>query len=911
MGTMTTTVLRTKLHPPVMPADLVPRPAVDERLDRGLRERVSLVSAGAGYGKSTTVAHWLASRAEPAAWVSLDEVDSDLRVFLEYVVAAVRTAYPEACPETNSLVQAATLPPTAVLAESLVNELDALDEPLILVLDDYHHITVPAVHELVAEVLRHPPLLFHLVLVTRRDPPLPLVRWRAQGWVTDVRLADLQFTVAEAKAFLERAVAVSPSPAALAAVHDVMEGWPVGLRLLALVLRHQAEPEAYLAGLRGGIQETRDYLLQEVLGRLSAREREWVLKTAILDRFCAPLCDAVCGAGAAAGAPFDGVAFLAWLERDGLFVIPLDPELGWSRYHHLFQQVLRAELERREGRETVAALHVRAAEWFEAEGLIDEAIRHALAAEDVERAAQLVERHIDAALDADRWYDLERWLARLPGPVTRDRAVLLLGQAWVLWFRQRLEPLVPILDRSEQLLRDDPDQGAHRGDLAFFRGVLCLFQGDGPRSQEYLEEALERIPRSHGMRRGEVGVLLGVAVQVTSGKELALNGLGDLLDADPPPISRTRAALLVTMVYVHLLSGDVGEAASWNRRFADAGREHDLTVVAAWSEYLSGLMHVYEGQVDAAIRHLQRAVEHRFIYETRAAIDGLVALMLANQASGRSEEARTVLAMLQGFVAFLGDPGSAVLADAAEARLGLLRGESESARTWLERGTPPPFELMLFWLEVPCVTWCRALIAEGSAASLRDAEGRLREYAAVNETQHNTCQLIGIQSLLALACERQGKTDDALGALERAVTLARAGGVVFPFVELGAPMAGLLRQLGQRGVVVDDVARLLAAFDPAVPVAVGSAPGARPIIRARSGEQAVVASLTNREVEVLELLVERLYNKEIADRLHISQETVKAHLKSVYAKLGVSSRRQAALRAGELAIVGANQGGTA
>lgn len=377
-------ILQAKLRRPPLPADLVPRTRLSHRLDAGLALPLTLVSAPAGYGKSTSISSWLERADVDGAWLSLDEGDSDLRQFVVYLAVALRRVFPRACEETLKLVAGVGLPPVADVAAALSNDLDRLDRQVVVVLDDYHHVeTASPVNELLNRVLTRPPVPLHLVLITRRDPPIPLHLLRLRGQVHEVRMPDLRFDAAESRLLLESSVGFALSDQALACVEQELEGWVGGLRLLALALPTDQDPSPVLERMGGKIRHAHEYLVQEVVARQTPGMREWLLKSAILDRFCGPLCAAVCGpANGDPTAPRDGDAFVRALSDENVFVVPLGLDGEWFRYHPLFQGLLVAELKRVCQPDQVVALHVRARQWFDSQGLPEDAARHAAATGD-------------------------------------------------------------------------------------------------------------------------------------------------------------------------------------------------------------------------------------------------------------------------------------------------------------------------------------------------------------------------------------------------------------------------------------------------------------------------------------------------------------------------------------------------
>ena len=377
--TNTGPILRTKLHRPPAPRDYVHRPRLLEYLDQQRKQPLTLVSAPAGYGKSTLMSCWLGSCDSPSAWLSLDENDNDLRQFLSYFIAAVETIFPNAVSATMTLVDAPTLPPLSTLVGSLANELDAIEPDFILVLDDIHYLVEKSIHHFLNDLLRHPPRPMHLVLIGRRDPMLNIATLRARSQLAEVRLQDLRFTAAETATYLQQIMKKQIDEDLAAAWSKKTEGWVTGLRLAALSIQHRGDFKTIPPELQGGTQYVMEYLFSEVLSHQPPGIRNYLLKSSILDRFCAPLCDAIFSADAEPGNAQNGARqFIAWLKKENLFLINLDAEDQWFRYHHLFKDLLKRQLRRHYSAGDIKILHAKASEWFEFEGLITESIKHAL-----------------------------------------------------------------------------------------------------------------------------------------------------------------------------------------------------------------------------------------------------------------------------------------------------------------------------------------------------------------------------------------------------------------------------------------------------------------------------------------------------------------------------------------------------
>jgi LuxR family transcriptional regulator, maltose regulon positive regulatory protein len=897
-------IVKTKLYQPPCPEEHVHRAHSTDKLDRNRSRPLILVSAPAGYGKTTLVTCWLESCERLSAWLSVDENDSDLRQFMSYFVAALQTLFPEKISDTAALVWAPRLPPIPILADTLLNELDRIEQDFIMVLDDVHNIREKSVYDFLDYLLRHPPRSMQLVMVGRRDPAIPIATLRANSLMTEVRMRDLQFNADEAAEFLQKAIGRHIEKSTAEAVMEKAEGWVTGLRLAALAMRGQDGNDRKMLELKGTTHYVMDYLVGEVLDNQPPGIRHCLLSTSILNRFSAPLCEVLFQTDkTSATRGIDGEEFINWLQSENIFVVSLDTENRWFRYHHLFQDLLQSQLKRRLRFEEISTLHSLASEWFEGRGLIDEALEFGLAAGDVEQAAKLVERHRQFALDHNQWFSLEKWLTLLPETVVQERTELLMARAWVYLFHFRFDAIFPLLDRVESLLDQDSAQKPLRGEIALMRGYVLYFLGDGASSLKYIEKALEQIPSSFYEARAQSEVIFALANQMQGRKERALRGLDDLIVHYDSLNMLQRSRLLVTYVYVHLTAGDLAKAGVSNRKLLNVATESRSAYVEGWVAYLQGLIHLHKNELEAAVEFLRRSVAQRFVYHKKAAADAITALMLAYQALGRPDEVRETQQLLREYVASLDDPLFWTLVASSEVRLGLMQGRSEPAVRWLEQGASPDDPTMLWWLDLPSITYCRALITVGSPARLDEAEERLRALTELAEGHHNTVHLIEILSLRAVALQKRGKAEEALTVLKRALTLARPGGFVFGFLEFGPPLADLLNRLVKKNVLVDYIGEILSACRNVETGTGQDVSDDQSVQRSSISNQALVEPLTNRELEVIDLLAQRMSNKEIAAKLFISPETVKRHTINIYQKLGVNSRREAVDKAHALDLL--------
>jgi LuxR family transcriptional regulator, maltose regulon positive regulatory protein len=900
---MSTPILATKLYLPPLRPDVVPRPRLIERLDEGLHRPLTLVAAPAGFGKSTLVAAWLAGRGRPTAWLSLDEGDNDPVRFLAYLVAALRTIAPQIGTGVSGVLQSPQ-PPTDAILTTLLNEIAALPDDFILVLDDYHAIDAKPVDAALAFLLEHLPPRMHLVIATREDPPLPLARLRARGQLTELRAADLRFTPAEAAAFLNSAMGLDLSAGEIAALEERTEGWIAGLQLAALSLRGREDVPAFIRAFAGDHRYIADYLVEEVLQRQPEQVRSFLLQTAILDRLHGPLCDAVTGQG-------DGGARLEALERGNFFVVPLDDTRHWYRYHHLFAEVLHAHL-LAEQPDQVATLHRRASEWYAQHGSAADAIRHALAAEDFDRAADLIERTVSAMRRSRQEAAVLGWLQVLPDALLQRRPVLSVHYAGALLMGGEIEGVEERLrdaerwldataDRDERsgapaagmVVVDEEEFRSLPGAIAVYRAGQALILGDVAATARHARRALDLAPEDDHLRRGAAAGLLGLAYWTNGDLEAAHRSYAECM------ASLRRAGYIadtfgcaIALADIRIAQGRLREAMRTYERALRLGTEQGAPVLRGTADMYVGMAELLRerGDLDAAARHLLRSEElGEHIGLPQHPYRWRVALARIREAEGDADGALDLLDEAERL--YVGDffPNVRPVA-AMRARVWAAQERVDEALDWArERGLSAHDDLG-YLREYEHITLARVLLAryerDRAEGSMREAMGLLERLLHAAEAGGRTGSAIEILVLQALAHRALGDIPAALVPLGRALTLAEPEGYVRIFVDEGPPMAHLLQAAAKRGIVPRYVRQLLAAF--------GTAEERKPV------KQDLIEPLSDRERDVLRLLRSDLSGPDIARELMVSVNTLRTHTQNVYSKLGVGTRRAAVRRAEEL-----------
>ncbi len=900
-------LLTSKFRVPAPGHGAVTRDRLTRRLGAASRAALTLVAAPAGFGKTTVLTQWLATLppgAPSVAWLSLDRRDNAPASFWAYVVTAMRTAVDGLGSDALQLL-AASSPATEAALASVLNDLAARAGDLLLVLDDYHLVEAPDVHEGMTFLLEHQPPQLHVVLATRTDPPLPLARMRARGQLVEVRGADLRFTVEESAAYLNGRMELGISERDLAVLDGRTEGWIAALQLAALSMQGRDDVGAFIAGFAGDDRFIVDYLGEEVLARQPADVRDFLLRTSVLERLTGPLCDAVTGRDG-------GRAALVALERANLFLVTLDDRRQWYRYHHLFADVLHARL-LDEHPQDVPELHRRASEWFAANGDVSRAIEHALAGGDPGRAADLMELAMPTLARERREAELARWVRALPDEVVRNRPVLGVLFAGALTLVSDLDTVGERLSDVERSVRAEDgtwparppaglvvvDEDAYRslpGRIAMYRAALALAHGDLPGTVAHAGDALRLAPPEDHLARAAGGALTGLASWTA----------GDLAGAHAAYTQSVagleKAGFVADVLGCCITLGDIRRTQG---RLTDALRTYeralDLASAQPGSEPLRGTADMHVGIAGILLERddLAAAAGHLATSHRLGEYNGLpqnpyrwrVATARLREAEGDLDAALELLD--EAGRVYVGDYLPDVRpVPAARARLRLRRGELDEARAWARERDLSPDDELSYLREYEHVTLARLLLAryrrDRDGGALADALGLLERLLAAAQDGGRGGSVLEVLVLQALARQAAGEVPAALVALQRAVTLAQVEGQVRLFADEGPPMASLLKALTKRSAP-PEARRLLAAT-----TRTGQRPG-RPA--------ALVEPLSDRELDVLRLLGSDLDGPDIARALSVSLNTMRTHTKNIYAKLGVTSRRAAVRQAHELNLL--------
>ena len=939
---MTLPLLTTKLHIPPIRSELVSRPRLIERLDEGLGHKLTLVSAPAGFGKTTLLSEWVQVRRPAttpvrAAWLSLDEADNDPVRFLAYLVAALRGVLKPSSPDILEGDQAYRGSPQEEVLTRLINQAAAIPHQLVLILDDYHLITAQAVHDAMAFLLDHLPENLCLVIATRSDPPLQLPRLRARGQLLELRQVDLRLTADEAAAFLGKVMGLDLSAEDIAALERRTEGWVAGLQMAALAMRGMAEQRAQpVPGAQAGLSEfvqvftgsnrfILDYLMEEVLVQQPPTIQEFLLKTSILERLTGSLCDAVRfgvaktpssspGSAVRLGVKVDRAdsqSILEGLDAANLFIVALDSERRWYRYHRLFADLLRKRL-RQAYPDLVPVLHLRASEWHEQQRMMAPAIDHALAAEDFKRAIDLIEEHMEATLMRSEVATFMRWVEQLPDEQVRTRPTLCFYHAWTLLMSGGS------LDLVEERMQDiacvqDAETSAQvmPGRMAALRAYATLFQADTQHTIALCREALDSLPESDRFLRGVVDWMLSLARvadgELEGGNEALTEVARKGQEIGNPMIAVTA---LCFQARLQARQGDPHRAKAILERALRLATDQQGQRLPIASEPLVELARILRewNQLEDAADCLTEGIKLAMRWSELASFDAYIPLARIRQAQGDTQGAREALDMARQ-IALKSEVTKAddLVTEMQQAYLSIVQGDLEGALRWAERrGLVPGVVQELeghpdnghdFLRErlrkYEHLVLARMFIAQEEGAKALD----LLDPLLVQARQLRRIDLvIEIQILRALAAQIEGSDELAMEALAGALSHAEPAGYVRSFLDEGQAMAALLRQAASRGIAPAYVTKLISAFE-----ASGSeTTAAKPYT---PSAQPLVEPLSEREMDVLQLLSTGLSNPQIAEELTIAVSTVRSHCKSIYGKLNVHKRWDAVHRAQELGLL--------
>ncbi len=885
---MSTPILATKLYIPPLQTKVVLRPRLIERLNEGLQRKLTLISAPAGFGKTMLVSEWIAGCQRAAAWLSLDEGDNDPTRFLAYLVAALQTAAANIGEGVLRVLHSPQPPSAESILTALLNEITTVPDNFVLVLDDYHVIDAKPVDKALTFLLEHLPPHMHLVITTREDPHLPLARLRVQGQLIELRATDLRFTLSETAEFLNRVMGLNLSAEDITALETRTEGWIAGLQLAAISMQGHQDATGFIKSFTGSHHFVLDYLLKEVLQQQSESVQTFLLRTSILDRLCGPLCDAVLLNPSASGQKT-----LEYLEQANLFIVPLDNERRWYRYHRLFADLLRQRLHQSAASSTgdegkgVAEFHIRASQWYEANGLEMEAFHHAAAAHDIERAVRLIEGKRMPLHFRGVVTPILNWLASLPKAVLDARPSLWAMYASLLLVNGQTTGVEEKLQAAEAALQGAEADDKTRnliGQIAAARATLALTRYQAETMLAQSRRALEYLHPNNLSFRTTANWTLGYAYLLQGDRAAARRALTEAIS-----LSQASGDIFTTILATIGL-GQVQEAENQLYLAAETYRRGlqlfgDQPLPTACEAHL-GLARIYYewNDLDAAERHGEQSLQLARQYDS--VIDRFVIceVFLARLKLARGDVAGAAAILAQAsqsarqhhFVQWMPEVA------AAQVLTLLHQGNLEAAAQLTEKHKLPFSQV-------------RVLLAQRDTSKALALLEPLRRQMEAKGWQDERLKVMVLQ---AVALHAHGEKERAVQLLGEALALAEPGGFIRIFLDEGLPMVRLLSAATSQGLMPDYRAKLLTAFEAEKQKSKDTSypPPAAPA-------QPLRDPLSLRELEVLQLIAQGLSNREISERLYLELSTVKGHNQKIFAKLDVQRRTEAVARARELGLL--------
>ncbi len=896
---MTIPILSTKIHIPPIRENILSRSGVLACLDTKTGDKLTLISAPAGYGKTTLLSQWAQHAKDTVVWVSLDESDNDLSRFLTYLIAALKGNNPS-LGETSQdvLLSSPQIQAKSVLIPLLNDIQNTLSANIFLILDDYHVIEEQTVHDAVDFLLEYAPTQLNLVIASRSTPLLALSRLRARRQMSELRAEDLRFSKSEMTTFLNDVMGLDLSDADVFALEACTEGWIAGLQLAALSLQDERDAHQFIQAFTGSHRHILDYLVDEVLNRQSAYIQDFLLKTSVLDHLSGELCEAVCDLPVGSGQ-----AILETLESKNLFIVPLDHERQWYRYQHLFSDILRNRLSHAIPTD-ISTLHQRASDWYGKNQRVYEAMGHALAADDIDRAVKLVEETDPANMVLrGEVKTLLKWLNALPKEVVRSRPRLSLSYAWALFIISDIEEIetylndalvaIGALDGSEGFALKSLGEAGKRtedasiqvqgflGEIAALRAWVALnHDKNTQRAIDLAQEAIARLPADSFLMQGALKSVLGDAYSLIDRMDEAQQAYTDAIT-----ISKKGESDLTTMVYLNDLArlqmsmGELHQAAEIYRQVLDwaHGRRRSLYPVGGALIGLGNILREWN-DLEGAEKLLREGIAQCELGGySQPLVFGYVTLAQVREAHGESNAAQDLLQKAKDVARESSHARVLNKVKAYEAQF----GDQGTAKAWKQAYSAK--NDLDYTHEIENLTLARLLIRDRDKNGVSSALELLEQLLQLAKKAGRIGSLIEILTLQAIAYDASGDSR-SLPALERALSLAEPQGYLRIFLDEGAPMASLLHQASTKGILPQYVGMLLSAFG-------------------EMEQTEEMDTLSRRELDVLRCLVGGMSNREIADALSISTSTVNTHTNRIYEKLGVHSRVQAVNRAKEQGLL--------
>ncbi len=893
-----THILKTKLYRPQILKDYVIRKEIIEILDKNQQNPLSLIVAPAGYGKSVAVSEWLDTTKSLYAWISLDEEHDQLRTFLQYMVTALEDMFPGTFIEMTRLLEAKELPPVKTIALALINELDFIKQDYILVLDDYHKIGNESIHSILSELLKYPPECMHLSIITRRDPPIQIQRLRLSNRLADVRMKDLSFNKQELKELFFKLHQIELSDSIVSSLIEKTEGWITGICLAIMNVQDPGKLKDLPVRMDNDLYPFSQFLLEEVLSKLDEEFQDILLSISVLDRFSAELVDEFLNAYPDKYGISGGSDFITQLIKTNLFLIPLDNQNKWFRFHHLFQELLQNQLKSKKTAGEIKQIYELFGQWNANQGLLEEAIAYLVRGGSEQMAAETLINNRVKLQTRDSWERLRNCHSKLPEQIQNNTHELLIIKAWIGFYHLDFQGIAFCMEQIEKLPNDNNSLMV-QGEIDFFKGYFSYFLLQPEACETFLKSATEKIPDTNPGSLGEAELHYALALILNNRKDEGLSFIRKIENQNTDLHSIRITRLNAGRFFIHLMDANFNEVVSPARLVQKIGVDNSYPYALGWGRYAEALELFYQGRFAKSDILFSKLIDNPRQLHTRMAADCFIAKIINCLLNGEYEASMAILEKFKVFSDEIEDASVKTVLQTFQIRIALMQGDMEQAiqlSNTIDLSTD--VGLMLWWIEIPRITMCRLLIAMGTTESLNEAVSKLNNLLKENEFCHNKCQAISIQVLLAITHYKVGEKEKALDQFVNCLKRTQQGSFIYPYLEHAEIVTELLDQLThneQSSKHIDEIVSAIAKLP-------GKSIKRINIIKSNNvGDGS--ESISKREQELLQLISDGYRNKEIAAKLYISENTVKKHIYNIFQKLGVQNRVELINKISELELL--------
>jgi len=871
-GSVTVKVYSTKLkRPPVH--HYLHRERISEELERNISKPLSLISAGAGYGKSVAVSQWLEQTDRFYAWISLDEEQDDLRIFLTYLISAMERIHAGSMETSINAISGIQLPPLKELFCIILNDLCEIEEDTILVLDDYHKIHQEEIHQFFNDWLRLPPTAIHLTIITRRDPPLNINPLRIAGRLLKLRMDKLSFSPEEIKALFKQVKGIDLSNEALNYLDKKTEGWVLALTLASMVIDNNEDVSSLIGNFEGRVNTITDYLISEVLSRQPEELHGALLASSILNRFCSAVIDVVCPKRI----DLNGDKFIKFLRSANLFIIELDNEKKWFRYHHLFQSLLQAQLTSRVSKEEINKYHLSASSWFEKSGFIKEAMDHALIPGQYALAAEIIKRNRLDLLNSNDYYLLERLQSKLSLSLIESDPELILIEMYIQFNHQNFARLGELEKMMMNHIGKVEIGSPVRAELNLFQGYNSLFiRDDLPSGLKYFEQGMEDVAESSSEPRGLVELMYMIFGQFTGLYEKIRKLHSRLIAEDLAPIRKCR--VYQGFLIASINQGELDEVQANYRNAIAYSRNAKMKNALGLLLYSSGSMMLSKGKWIKAAELFDEVLSIKYLVHSRVVVDSMTGLIIINSLKHEKHKAKELIAILETYAKGVGDYLN-IYVWSCKMRHHLINGDYNAVVELMSVYKPGLIALM--WMDVPHITYIEALVFEGTQRHLDEAEKELTTLEMTVVRLHNLPHLLEVKILQAILYQKKGEFKKSEEAFMKSVEIAEPRRMMSFYIELGEMFITTIKSMPGNIHESPFIIRIKKEIEKLSKLRVVNIPK-------KTKEK--IGILTPRELEILQCISEGLRNKEIADKLYNSEKTIKKHIYNMFIKMNVKNR---------------------